>query len=243
MRNTLIGVFLLVTKLAETDYSPDEQRTLNTLANQTAVAIENARLFSLEQQKLRDSSALLEVARAMSSTLDLNRMLRLIAQRTAEVCGFDRCSIFAAENGLGELNLLVSEFSTEGIQAQIEQSPGRVAGAEKLQANLLLARMMQERRPMIVDKEASIDLPPDWAEKRGVKGLLVVPLIAKDRVSGLMTLEHLAAERWITDDQVNLAATIASQVSVAIENAGLYQKTLSPKKNGPRPLWSRHLPA
>jgi PAS domain S-box-containing protein len=230
VRDSLMAVLVLGPKLAETPYTVDEQRSLTTLANQTAVAIENARLFSLEQQKVKTSSALLEVATAMSSTLDLSRMMELIARRTAEVCGFDRCSIFVTEDGQERLRLLVSQLVSEARKSEAEQVPRLAGNLERVRADTLLARLMRERHPMLVGRDAMTDLPADWSDRLGVKGLLAIPLISKDRVSGLMTLEHFETDRQITDDQVDLAVTIASQVSVAIENSGLYQEALAEKE-------------
>jgi len=229
-RDKLIGVLILGSKLAETPYSPDEQSMLNMLANHMAVAVENARLFSIEQQKLKTSSALLAVARAMSSTLDLDRMLRLIAQRTVDVCGFDRCSIFVVNERDDDMRLLVSRLATGMRRAETEKSRGWASPDGKVQTSPLLMRLVRERRPMIIGKDSASDLPADWAEQLGVKGLLTVPLISKDRASGLLTLEHFQADSWVTSDQVDLAATIASQVSVAIEDARLYRETLAEKE-------------
>jgi PAS domain S-box-containing protein len=53
-KEKLVGIFAVGPKLSEEMYSPDDQRTLITLANQTAVAIENARLYAAAQQELAE---------------------------------------------------------------------------------------------------------------------------------------------------------------------------------------------
>src|SRR5512137_1183148 len=51
-----------------------------------------------EQQRLRESLLLLDIASAVGSTLELKRVLQLIATRSAQACGVHRCSIFLLEN-------------------------------------------------------------------------------------------------------------------------------------------------
>ncbi|MCD6286603.1 MAG: GAF domain-containing protein, partial [Anaerolineae bacterium] len=53
-RGKLIGILILGPKLSEAPYSQDEQLTLSTLANQVAIAIENARLFGEAQEEIAE---------------------------------------------------------------------------------------------------------------------------------------------------------------------------------------------
>jgi PAS domain S-box-containing protein len=62
-----------------------------------------------------------------------------------------------------------------------------------------------------------------------VQSLLAVPLVSKDRVIGLMVLDHTEEDRRFSQEQIGLAATIGTQVSIAIENARLYEETIEEK--------------
>jgi PAS domain S-box-containing protein len=228
VRDDLIGILLLGPRLSDAPYSSADQLTLTTLANQTAVAVENARLFTLEQKKVQMTSTLLDVATAVNSTLNLDELLQLIAQRAAEVCGFDRCDILLVDRGQDTLRLLAAQYARAGGAAGQQQPAG--PQLEQVEIGGLLRRAMDERRPIAVDRDAVTDLPVDWSAARDATGLLIVPLISKDRVIGLMALVRLAGERRIGEDQFDLAATIASQASVAIENARLYQETAAEKE-------------
>jgi PAS domain S-box-containing protein len=233
VRDNLIGILALGPRLSELPYASGDRLTLTTLANQTAIAVENARLFSLEQVKVRVTSMLLDVARAVSSTLNLSELLQLIAQRAAEICGFDRCNIFLMDKGEDTLRLLASQYAVEGAlaqRAQNEPSSHSPQGLEQIERSSLLMRVMQERRPVAVDRDAISKLPANWSETLNAKGVLIVPLISKGRAIGLMTLAHLESERRIGEDQMDLASTIASQAAVAIENVRLYQETVTEKE-------------
>ena len=72
VRRQLIGILVLGPKLSETPYSPEEQQILDTLANQTAVAIENASLFSATVAEQERTSTIVEQAFAGIIMLDGN---------------------------------------------------------------------------------------------------------------------------------------------------------------------------
>ncbi len=230
VRDDLIGILVLGPRLSDLPYAPDDQRTLTTLANQTAIAVENARLYSLEQAKVKMTSTLLDVARVVSSTLNLDELLQQIAQRAADICGFDRCNLFLKDRGQDRLRLLASGFAAERMPSLPSPSSQQAPGLEQVESNSLLKRIMQERRPVIIDRDGISKLPATWSETVDTEGVLIVPLVSKDRAIGLMTLDHLQGARRIGKDQMDLAATIASHASVAIENAWLYQETVTEKE-------------
>ncbi len=227
-RRTLIGILILGPKLSEISYTVDERLTLTTLAYQTASAVENARLFSLEQQKARELAALLAVAQAISSTWDLPTMLRLVARRAAEACGFDRCSVaLTAVTGPAPALFVSQQVGGQGLdQRASDEAALRVLLAEPW----LSKRLLEKREPAVFGDEWVAFRPSNQAGVADIKGVLVVPLVSKDQFIGLMCLDSFTAGRRITQAQVDLAATIAGQVAIAIENAALYRRTIEEKE-------------
>ena len=81
--------------IASSDTFPIRQvELLKTFADQAVIAIENTRLFEEVQARNRDLTALGEVGRAVSSTLDLKVVLKTIVDRAVELSGTDAGSIF-----------------------------------------------------------------------------------------------------------------------------------------------------
>ncbi|NJD69269.1 MAG: GAF domain-containing protein, partial [candidate division NC10 bacterium] len=78
---------------------------------------------------------------------------------------------------------------------------------------------------VLEDPTTSGLLPPRWIEIFRLKALLSVPLIRQDRVIGVLVLHQMVDGKPFTDAQTLLASAIASQVSLAIENARLFQAT------------------
>ncbi len=233
VRDELIGILVLGPKRSEIPYSQDEQQILTTLANQTAVAVQNAWLFSLEQRKAEESLAHLDIARAVSSTLDLDRLLEIISRRTAEVCNVDRCSILLLDKEGGRLIPLMSQFGhgREGVNNRVLwRAFKQETYIETVDQVPLIQRVLTERKPVIIDEGAISLLPPRWIEPFGIKSLLVVPLVRKDQAIGLMVLDHVQGGRQFNEEQVNLATTIGTQATIAIENARLYEETMEEKE-------------
>ena len=229
VRDELIGILILGPKLSEAPFSADEQLVLDTLANQTAVAVENARLFSHEQRKARESSALLEIARAVSSVLDLNRLLEIIAQKTAEVCEVDRCTILLLDEERNRLVPLMSQFSDGAKDQGLWQLFRAQTYVETIDQIPTVRRVIKERQPVILNGDTISLVPRGWTEPFNIASLLAVPLVSKDAVIGLMALDHSAKDQPFTDEQANLATTIGSHVAIAIENARLYEEIVEEK--------------
>ena len=80
VKTELVGIFVIGPKRSEQGYSQDDQLTLTTLANQTAVAIENARLFKIEQDRRAELTMLYNMSRQLVATDDVEKVLRTITQ-------------------------------------------------------------------------------------------------------------------------------------------------------------------
>jgi len=229
VREELIGILVLGSKEGHAAYSSEEQLTLNTMANQTAAAVEIARLFSHEERELAQSAALLDIARAVGSILDLNRVLDIVALKTAQVCEVNRCTILLLEEEGRRLVLLVSRSRDGAQNSGLWQALEGESGGEGIDKIPLVQRVIRDRNPMVVSEGLSTLVPSSWLDSSNVASLLTVPLVSKDNVIGLMALDRAEKGLGFTDEQVDLATTIGSQVAIAIENARLYEEVVREK--------------
>ena len=230
VRGDLIGVLVLGPKRSEIPYSRDERLTLSTLANQTAVAVQNAWLFSLEQRKAEETAALLDITEAVSSTLKLTRLLAIIARRTAEACGVDRCSILLLDDEGRRLIPLMSQLRHGVKDSEQWFTFQEQTYIETVEQVPLVQQVLKEQKPIIIDEGSMALIPSRWIEPFGIRSLLAVPLISKDRVTGLMVLDHMEEGRQFAEEQVKLATTISTATTIAIENARLYEETVEEKE-------------
>ncbi len=201
-------------------FNDDDLRVLSSVAAQATIAIERARLYSAERRRVQESSTLLAIAQALSSTLNLTEVLKLVACSTAQACQANRCSILLLSQDRKELVPIMSQFASGEADRELWAIfKERYTEADELP---VLQKVIKERKPMILDGPAMSIMPKRWVEPFGIVSLLMVPLISKDEVIGLMALDHVEEGRCFTDEQVNLAITIGTHAAMAIENARLH---------------------
>lgn len=176
-----------------------------------------------EQQRLKESLLLLDIATAVGSTLELKRVLQLIATRTAQACGVHRCSIFILEEN--RLLPLMSQYASGETDRISWETFRRRTYVQTLDEVPILSQVLESRLPLVLNHSAVAALPENWVKPFGIQSLLIVPLVTRDRVIGFMALDQVEPLLF-TRNQINLATTIGSQAAAALENARLYQQTL-----------------
>lgn len=199
-------------------YSSDEVKLLSTIANDVGGIINSAQLYQEARQNVEALSALYEMSRSLISTLDLQALLNSIARSSAEVIGARGCilRILNADNGLLEIKAsygLDLEFGRRADLKMGESIAGKVA---------------KEGKPVLIS-DAYED--PDFLNVTGavVTSLICVPLVAKDKVIGTIALYDKEApgrmgEQPFTEDDLHLLTTIATQASMAVDNAVIYER-------------------
>jgi PAS domain S-box-containing protein len=205
-------------------FSPADAQLLSLFATQAAIAIKNARLYATQQQLAQESSTLLDIAKATTSTLDMTEVLKLVAQRAAQACVADRCTILLLDEEGRKLVPLMSQFSSGQADKELWRVFRDRTYAGTVDEILAIKELIRDRVPAIFDRNSLSLLPRRWIEPFDIQSLLVVPLVSKDEVIGVMALDYTDEGQRFSDEQVALATTIASQAAMAIENAKLYER-------------------
>jgi GAF domain-containing protein len=102
--NVLLGV-IVIYRLEVRPFTDKQISLVETFADQAAIAISNVGLFEEVQARNRDLTALGEVGRAVSSTLDLKVVLKTIVDRAVELSGTDAGCIYYYRAGTGRFEL------------------------------------------------------------------------------------------------------------------------------------------
>lgn len=163
-----------------------------------------------------------DIAEALGSTRDLTSLLKDIARRTAQAVSAERCWIGLFRDGA--IAPVVFEFADgRGDPALGEKLELGALGGRDIGEALARRLAIERRRGVAVDDAATSDLvPPAWRRALKMKSLLLVPLVRGDEVIGILCLDTVTARRRFTDHEIGLAATIASQVTLAIDHAEFY---------------------
>jgi GAF domain-containing protein len=177
---TPIGVFFL-TRPTVDPFTQQQIDLVATFADQAVIAIENARLFEEVQARTRDLTALGEVGRAVSSTLDLKVVLKTIVDRAVHLSGTDGGSIFYYREDLGNFELGETSGFDEELVARFRDlhiSTGETG----------LGEAISKRQPLQIPdviKRASNPLR-DAALEAGLRAALIVPLLGGEGPLGAL---------------------------------------------------------
>lgn len=214
-KGELVGVFAAGPKLSGETYSQDDQLTLTTLANQTAVAIQNARLWYETKRRLQESTILLEVGRALASVLALEELLQMIIDSAVE-------TIEPAESGV--IHLLDDAIGELYPKALAGKPPG-VIGEERMPIGKGIAGYALEQGKVINVPE--VDADPRFITLEGhqeFKSLLVAPLLAEGRRIGTISINSRQIGAFTQDDQ-RLLMILAAHAATAVKNAQLFARS------------------
>jgi GAF domain-containing protein/anti-sigma regulatory factor (Ser/Thr protein kinase) len=203
---------------SRTSFTPRHEAALGSLAQQAALAIGRARAFEEERRNAAQTAALLDIARACTSTLDLTAVLKEAARRSALAVGADRCGIFLFRGG--RLVPVMAQFGDGHHDADLWRR-FKALSDQRIEAIPAHAEVIRQRHPVTVTRDSQL-LPLDWFEVLGLGSTLIVPLVSNDDVVGTMALETGSGRIW-KQSQINLAMTIAAQVALAVDNARHYQ--------------------
>jgi GAF domain-containing protein len=191
------------------------------LANQAASAIENARLFAEVKQQAAELSTLLDVAQAVSSTLDLEEVLNLIVELMVSVTGSSGCTISRWDE---ELDVVMTWVESQRENPDHTDDPGTSYVLANFPATRDVIKTGQPLNILASDFEAD---SAEVARMRtaGVTSLLLLPLVVGERVIGLVELEENKRERIYTPPEIHLCQALTHQAAIAIHNAQLYAES------------------
>jgi len=202
-----------------------------TFADQAVIAIENVRLFQELEARTRDLTrsvgeltALSEVSRRLSSTLDLETVLQTIVMRANQLAGTAGCNIWEYDEPHGEFRLRASHYADER-DAAILPAAGGVTTVPRGQG--LTTQVMELRQPVQIPDitvEGAYESPVRSAlTAAGHRALLGVPLLRENEVIGVLAVTRKTPGEFVPEI-VRLLSAFATQSALAIQNARLFRE-------------------
>ena len=197
----------------------DEDVTLcQALANQAAVAIENARLYQEAEDGRLHAEAIQVIGRALASELDYQRIVRNVADFAYRVVGAQFVYVATPEDG--EFRLVAVAGRDESYVALADPGDAQVSLLVKGPLN----RAVLGKTPVIVadiQRDPSLAAWQPEAEARGLQSMAAVPLLSHDRVMGVLAA-YAQQPNFFDPDSIAILMALASQAAVAIQNARLF---------------------
>ncbi|MGZ8693884.1 MAG: GAF domain-containing protein [Gaiellaceae bacterium] len=207
LRGVPYGNLYLTEKKGGAEFTEADEELLQLLAAQAAVAIENARLYESATRWLRQLESLIEVSDALSTEIELDRLLALVCDRVRELVGA-RLVLIALPQPGGHLR----------IAAASGDAGTDVLGSE-LPDESKLARVLGRRRSERVDSTIDdLEVDQETARRIGAATGLYVPLLARDRAIGVLAAhDKLGPDARFDDDDLRLVETFARRAALAAE--------------------------
>jgi RND family efflux transporter MFP subunit len=214
----VLGVVELVNKIDGVAFDEDELFLLGQVSEQAAIALHNANLLESER-KVHALDALLKISQEITSTLDLDHVLMTVVQQAASVVPFDRCIIGFFDRGRFMIGAVSGETEVPKTR-EMNDFRDRLEWVAT-QSNAISAdRVGEEWQVSPAEARAQV---ASILEKHGYNGFYALPLRDDQGALGVLALISGEAE-FLNDNQKETVAILASQTSVAIRNAQLYQQ-------------------
>ena len=213
-KDRIFGV-LQIGRHDDTEFTPADISLVNAIAQQIAIALENARLYSEAKRRADELASLREIGLVTTSTLQLREQLRLLHAQVQQLIRPDTFFVGLYDEARQEIN----------VQFVVEEGWELRGPVVALDAAGLSSWVIRMRRPLRVDdmeeERARLPVPPRH-EMRPARSWVGVPLLVRDRVIGLLSVQSFRPRAFSAADERFLIA-VAQQAALAIENAHLYE--------------------
>jgi len=209
-KNRVIGVIDIEAR--EPGYFTEEHsRLLTLIASRIAAGIENAQLYTRTTKQARILLMLNEIARELTSILNLDELLRRIAELVRRLIDYQMFSILLLDSSGEKLQHRFSLRFNENIHLKHDVPLGRglVGTASATQEAVLVPDVTKDPRYIESNPETRSEL--------------AVPLVYKGKVIGVLDLEH-TRRGFFTEEHKRTMTTLAAQIAIAVENARLYEE-------------------
>jgi signal transduction histidine kinase len=200
---------------------------VQTFAHQAVIAIENVRLFKELEARTADLTrsveqltALGEVGRAVSSTLDLETVLTTIVSRAVQLSGLDGGVVLEYDEGAEEF-VHRAQAQTGGALAAARRATRIRKGEGVVGQTAITLEPVQV--PDITVPGAYVGPNRENLIESGIRAIVAVPMVREDRLIGCLGVTRNRSGELPTDT-IELLRTFATQSALAIQNARLFHE-------------------
>jgi GAF domain-containing protein len=216
-RGEVLGA-LTIQSVDEAAFSPEDVTALQTLADQVANTIQNARLFEETQDRAEELSILNEMARTFTQILDELTVIETTYEFTSRLMNADNFyfALYEADTDMVEYKL----FTENGERIAPPQQRVKRGGG-------VTDWIISRREAVLMPENVEDHLLRMGMEVRGdvSKSYLGVPLLRGEQVLGVMAVQSYTQSRAYGTRERDLLSAVASQVSIALDNARLFLNT------------------
>lgn len=207
----LIGVVRWGDERPNRRFGISEIQFAKTLANQATIAVHNARLFEELTRRINALSELYQASVALSTSVELEEVLRRICTVAREISRADAASLYVYDERTDSFT------RAHAVGVTGDWSPAH------LRSTGMTRRVIREGKPvLVVDTHTNPEVNPHTIEA-GVGSLIATPLISQGRPIGVIYVGSFKTRQFDEGD-VQLVSALANQAAAAISNAHLFSE-------------------
>jgi len=213
-----VGVMIVGTE--KNVYKKEDEKLIFSISSLLASSFLNTRQIFKKQEIQKQIEALMNISRSIVEKSSLEEILKIIVNMVADVMDYKICSVMLYDEEKQELAIK----ATQSLSDEYRLKPNLKIGQS------LSGMAIKEKRPI-----SSIDVLkdpnykyPEIARRQGLKSMLAVPMILKNKTIGVINV-YTTAEHIFSEEEIKMLSSVANLAAVAIENAKLEEETLKAK--------------
>jgi PAS domain S-box-containing protein len=214
IRGAIIGALVAEDTRRKRDFEQWEVDLGQAMVDQLGIALQNAQLFESEYERRQQAETLREVSFVVGSSVNLNDVLEHIMDQLGRVVKYDSAAIHLIEGK--QRRIIAGRGFSDSARIIGQTFP---AAFDKNEPGSMV---IHTRQPIvnanITERYSYFPQPAGPA----IKSWMGIPLIARDKVIGLISIDRTEPNAY-NDDDVQLAMAFANQVAIALENARLHE--------------------
>ncbi|TET62241.1 GAF domain-containing protein, partial [Candidatus Aerophobetes bacterium] len=212
-KGRLVGLLLLGKKISGRPYSKQDLELLQTLANQSALALDNARLYQEVKKSLLERTKLHEILISVSSLFDVAKILKLVVKGAIDFTDSQRSVVLVLDKKKKEIHHAAMEASSPEFSYEVKD----------IKPNDLAWRTIQQKKPLLAKvPQVSLPLTQSHAKAREARAVLSLPLRGQEDVLGVL-IASSSSPGSFGKEEVQILSILADEAAIAIEKARLIE--------------------
>jgi signal transduction histidine kinase/HAMP domain-containing protein len=218
LRDQVIGAFDLQDIEGERHWTEEEIGMVEAIADQVALALENARLFADTRQRAEQLATLHRVGLDITTALDLDGVLKALYEQIQHILEVDSFYVALYDEATASIEFPL----VRDRQGPLQLGPAEIGDARRIAGHVIgTGRALYV--PDVTERPQGLPIRPFLPSAQRAQAYVGVPLRFRDKVFGVLAILSDEPEAY-TDQDVELLSTIATQASIAIQNARAYER-------------------
>lgn len=220
-KGMVIGTLLIGQRESDAPLTRRKIELVSGIANQAALAIEGAQLYTAQQEEQWITTVLLQVAEAVNSQYDLDSTLESIVRLTTLLVGVTRCIILRWDESNQQFFTATSFGLTPNAERLATQLTIRPAESQ------LFATLSNTLQPVPAGENLPFFIPEPLKSALEIPAVLALPLMAQGTMVGAMLVDYFEFEGHSGQRRLNILIGIAYQSALAIRTAHLQKEAIT----------------